>query len=131
MNLENYGKSTVIFREGEIGKCMYALQSGLVGIYTDYGKHNEKKVAELTANRFFGEMGMLEDEPRSATAIAEEDDTCVEIIRPGDLEELFKKNPFEVDMLLRYLSGRLRKLDQDYTEACKSVYEACRAEEKA
>ena len=131
MNLEDYGKSTVIFREGEIGRCMYAIQSGLVGLYTDYGKHNEKKVAELTADRFFGEMGMLEDEPRSATAIAEEDDTCVEIIRSGDLAELFKKNPFEVDMLLRYLSGRLRKLDQDYTEACKAVYEASGADKKA
>lgn len=124
LELETYAPSTIIFREGEIGKCMYSVQKGVVGIYAGYGTREETKLSEVTADHFFGEMGMIENEPRSATAVAEEDGTCVEIIRPGELAELFEKNPFEVDMILRHLSARLRKTTRDYVEACGKVCEA-------
>ena len=67
-------------------------------------------------------MGMIANEARSATAVAI-DDSTLEIIRPDDLEELFRENPLKVDMLLQNLSGRLRRLTLDYSALCEKIQE--------
>ena len=124
LHIEQYSRDTVIFREGESGNCMYAVEGGCVGIYTGYGTDQEQLLTELVPGTFFGEMGMIEQEPRSATAVALEDDTFVEIIRPENLTALFKANPAQVDMILRHLSHRLRQLTDDYKRVCDDVYES-------
>ena len=43
---------------------------------------------------------MLSEEPRDGTAVVEESNTQVEIIRPEDLEGLFKSSPAKIDMIL-------------------------------
>jgi len=118
----NYKAGTVIFREGEPGRCMYAIHWGQVGIYTDYGKPEQKLLGDLNAGQFFGEMGMIEDEPRSATAVAMTD-TTLEIINAEDLAELFEQNPPKVDMILQNLSHRLRKLTISYQDVCAKIAE--------
>ena len=57
---------TVIYRAGEPGTCMYDIHWGRVGIYSDYGTPDQRKLTELSVNEFFGEMGMLCGDPRSA-----------------------------------------------------------------
>ena len=126
---ETYSKGTVIFKEGETGKCMYCLQSGSVGIYTGYGTEREEKLAELQPNQYFGEMGMLEGEARSATAVALENDTVVEVFYESFLSEMFEKNPTKVLMVFEHLSRRLRKLTKSYLDACKLVYIVSDAED--
>ncbi|MBP5655692.1 MAG: cyclic nucleotide-binding domain-containing protein [Clostridiales bacterium] len=121
---ETYSKGTVIFREGEFGNCMYAVYGGTVGIYSNYGEANEVKLTELYPVSFFGEMGMIAEEARSATAVAASDDTFVEIIRPEELKEMFKTSPVKVEMILRHLSYRLRSLTYDYYNTCKEIYDA-------
>ena len=127
---ETYKKGTVIFRQGETGSCMYQIHWGTVGIYTDYGTNQEKKLTALSENKFFGEIGMLESEPRSATAVALDDNTSVEIISQQDLQALYEKNPPKFNMILSHLSVRLRRLTKDYLDACSLVYEAFEQEEK-
>ena len=119
-----YKKGTIVFRQGEVGSFMYAIQSGAIGIYTNYGTTLEKKLTTLYSNTFFGEMSLLDLETRSATAVVEEDGTVVEIIRPEDLKGLFQVNPLEVNMILCHLSNRLRKLTTDYEKACAAAVEA-------
>ena len=119
--IETYKKGTIIFKEGEVGKCMYIIYGGLVGIYTGYGETKQNKLTDLYPVSFFGEMGMIADEARSATAVAELDDTFVEIVRPEDLEQLFKDSPVKVEMILKHLSYRLRMLTYDFLNACKEV----------
>ena len=68
-------------------------------------------------------MGMVDNAPRSATAVALDDDTTVEIIHPDDFAELFEKNPYKVDMILKHLSNRLRKLTAEYYEVCGKIAE--------
>lgn len=120
-NIETYNKGTVIFKEGETGKCMYIVYGGMVGIYTGYDASNQVKLTDLYPVSFFGEMGMIADEARSATAVAEMDETFVEIIRPEELEKLFKESPVKVEMILKHLSYRLRMLTYDFLSACKEV----------
>ena len=119
--IETYDKGTVIFKEGEIGKCMYIVYGGMVGIFKNYGDPKQVKLTDLYPVSFFGEMGMIADEARSATAVAEMDETFVEIIRPEGLENLFRESPVKVEMILKHLSYRLRMLTYDYLTACKEI----------
>ena len=116
--VESCNKGQIIFREGESGTFMYAVHGGTVGIYTGYGSTLEKKLTTLYPNSFFGEMSLIDHERRSATAVAEEDGTVLEIISAENLQDLFKANPLEVDMILRHLSNRLKRLTIDYVKAC-------------
>ena len=68
-------------------------------------------------------MALVGNDPRSATAVVEEDDTILEYIGAGDMEELFKINPLKVDMILSHLSNRLRRLSLDYVNACAKATE--------
>lgn len=83
-------------------------------------------LTELYPNTFFGEMGMINGSPRSATAVALEE-TTLEIIFPRDLNELFEKNPPKAFMILAHLSGRLRKLTDQYMAACDILSSAADA----
>ena len=122
-NVESYKKGTIIFKQGEVGKCMYIIHGGIVAVYSNYGQYGENKLTELYPVACFGEMGMVTEEARSATAVSESDETYVEIIRPDDLADLFKTCPAKVDMILKHLSYRLRSLTYDYFNACKEIYE--------
>ena len=127
-NVEKFSKGTVIFKEGETGDCMYDIHYGRVGIYTGYGTNDEKLLAELREDQFFGEMGMIQSVRRSATAVVLDDSTVIETIYLKDMENLFKENPPKVEMIIAHLSFRLRRLTNEYIEACKLVYEIYSAE---
>ena len=122
-NVVAYPKGTVICREGDLVECMYDIHSGRVGVYTNYGKPEQVELTVLGANNFFGEMGMVSGTPRSATAVALDDETTIEIIYPEDLYELFTKNPMKIDMILRHLSTRLRHLTNQYLSVCGKISE--------
>ena len=119
--VSSYPAGTIIFKEGDTGNCMYDIHFGRVGIYTGYGTPEQKEITVLYPNKFFGEMGMLDNEPRSATAVTLDNDTTIETIYPEDLAELMKINPSKVDMIMMHLSHRLRSLTNDYLRVCKEL----------
>lgn len=100
---------------------MYAVYSGTVGIYANYGTSEEKLLTELTSEEFFGEMGLIEGSPRSATAVALEKNTEVQVITADTFENYFKERPTKVYMIMQHMSHRLRKLTDDYMKACRTV----------
>ncbi len=116
-------KGQIIFREGDTGNYMYAIHGGSVGIYVNYGTEKETKLTTLYSDSFFGEMGLISDEKRSATAVAEEKDTILECIRREDLQKIFETNPIKVDMILSHISHQLRRLTRDYIKACAEAAE--------
>ena len=118
--VEKYPAGTVICKEDQTGNCMYDIHWGKVGIFRGYGTDAEIKLTELFPNTFFGEMGLINHAPRSATAVALED-TTLEVIFEEDLKELFEKNPPKAGMILAHLSKRLRKLTEQYEYACELV----------
>ncbi len=117
----SYPAGTIIFKEGETASCMYDIHFGRVGIYSNYGTPDQKEITVLYPNKFFGEMGMIDNETRSATAVTLDDDTTIETIDAEDLTELMKQNPPKVNMILMHLSNRLRNLTRDYTKVCKEI----------
>ena len=131
MNMETktLKKGEVIFRQGEISDCMYDILWGQVGIYADYGTPEEKLLTTLETERFFGEMGMIEGCPRSATAVALEKDTRLRVITPETFNAYFRERPAKVLMIMQNMSHRIRELTRDYLEACQTVTESVELEE--
>ena len=128
MNIKSFGKGAVIFRQGDAGDCMYDIQSGRVGIFDHYGEPDEKKIAELYADQIFGEMGLLDHAPRSATAVALTNETVVSVISEEEFYEYFEKAPAKVLVLMQQMCNRLRRTSKDYLEACRTVHDTVAAE---
>lgn len=112
--------NTIIYDEGSVDNCMFILRNGAVGMYD----RNRDKISELKPVSLFGEMGMLTGDPREATAVAETDDTYVEVITPDYLEAIFNACPVKIELILRQLSYRLRVLNYDVITTCKEITEA-------
>ena len=112
--------NTIIYEEGTTDNCMFILRNGAVGMYD----RNRDKISELKPVSLFGEMEMLTGDPREATAVAETDDTYVEVITPDYLEAIFNACPVKIELILRQLSYRLRVLNYDVITTCKEITEA-------
>ena len=125
---EKFKKNEIIFREGDSGETMYDIISGTVGIYSAYGTEEQKLLTKLTEEAFFGEMGMIEKLPRSATAVALEE-TTVRVITADTFKDYISEKPAKALVVLQYTSNRLRRLSYDYVEACSAIKEYCKAEE--
>ncbi len=123
-----YSRGTVLFRQGEAGDCMYQVEKGSVGVYDHYGEEDECKLALLVSGDMFGEMSLLEGQPRSATCVVLEENTSISEIREADFADYITKNPAQGLALAEQMSGRLRKTTRDYVEACRTVYETVEAE---
>ena len=119
--LKTLNKGMFIFKEGKQEDCMYILHTGRVGMYTNYRSKEEVMLSELEAVSFFGEMGIISDEPRNATAVVESSGATVEAISREDLQNMIKKCPKKVYMILRDMSYRLRKLNVDFLKTCKEI----------
>ena len=63
MEEEEYEKDTLVFKEGELGDCMYIIHEGEVKIHKE-----NVTLAILNEKEVFGELALLEPEVRSASA---------------------------------------------------------------
>lgn len=107
MQLMNYKQGDVIFSQGDFEKVLYKIIGGTVGIYANHGQEEEIQLSLLKNGQCFGEMSILEDCPRSATAVAETDVTLAAY--PESLMSNFiHQNPLFALELMRNLSARLR-----------------------
>lgn len=110
----------VIFKQGVFENSMFEIAEGTVGIYVNYGEERERKLTELGAGRIFGEMGLIECYPRSATAVALSDVTAQEITA-AELSAYFEEKPERIMQIMRGQATRLRELTQDYEEVCRTL----------
>ena len=85
MEMNAFGPGTVIFREGEAGDTAYLVASGAVEISC---QQDGKTVVlgEIKAGNLFGEMALISDQPRSASAVAKEQ--CVVYLVPRNVFEI-------------------------------------------
>lgn len=87
-----YKADEIIFWEGEPGVGMYIVLDGQVGIYKELGGDQREELARLKRGEFFGELALLDESPRSATAITTDQSTILGLFRP-DLMELIERKP--------------------------------------
>jgi CRP/FNR family transcriptional regulator len=99
----------ILFREGDPGDKMYLIKSGSIKI-TKAGGDVEKTLAYLKEGDFFGEMAIIDESPRSATATAVEESRLVIIDREAFRNQV-KKSPL-IEYILETLTRRLRATDE-------------------
>lgn len=100
-----FQKGEIIFSEFEPGDAFYLIQSGRVQIVKIMGDI-EKTIDVLMPSEVFGEMAILEDSPRSATAIALEQVVVLEFNR-ANFEVLMMGNPQIALKLLKLFTKRI------------------------
>jgi CRP-like cAMP-binding protein len=100
-------KGSLIFRQGDAGDQMFLIGDGRVRLFLE-SEGNQKEVGVLGPGDFFGELALLRDAPRSATAEAVEDTTLLPIGRDvfamlvqDDLDTVFR--------MMRNLGERLAR----------------------
>jgi CRP/FNR family cyclic AMP-dependent transcriptional regulator len=104
-----YAKDDVVFHESEIGDVFCLIREGQVKVTMISPEGKEIILAMFGPGDFFGEMALLDDEPRSATIIATEPLELVTIWR-GDFLQILQENFSITRKILAELSRRIRKM---------------------
>lgn len=89
LHQREYQKDEVIFHQGDVGLGMYIIVRGTVEIICNPGRH---MLAELHDGDFFGELALLDDAQRSATAFPKTPCTLLCFFKP-ELLDLINRNP--------------------------------------
>jgi CRP/FNR family cyclic AMP-dependent transcriptional regulator len=109
---QRYRKSEVIFKEGSTGSEMYLIHSGRVLLSVRQNETREVPLVVLNPGDFFGEMALVDDSPRSATASAVEDDTELIVMDRARFLFMVRQQPEFALSLMHTLCRRLRNMDK-------------------
>ena len=102
-----FKKGETIFDQGSPSDCAFIVSSGSVEILQETTE-GEKVIGELKENEIFGEMGLIDGQPRSATVRAIED-SVMYLINRNNFDILVEKNPKALLPILKVLTGGLRE----------------------
>ncbi len=108
----SYPKEMILFREGDKGEALYVVLDGSVRVSKAVPGSRDEAMAFMERGSFFGEMALVDDFPRSATAVASQD--CkVLFIDKQDFIAVIQADPIIGRKILwafcRTLSLRLRE----------------------
>jgi CRP/FNR family cyclic AMP-dependent transcriptional regulator len=106
-----YPRNSVILFEDDPGDALYVVATGQVKVVLIGEDGREVILSVMGPGEFFGEMSLLDDEPRSAHVIAMEDSSLA-VLRREDFESILTATPQIALALLRELSRRLRRADE-------------------
>jgi len=106
-----FAANTEIFREGDAGDSVYVVKEGLVEISGLVSGDVRRVFSQLGPGEIFGEMAVIEQRPRSATATALKD-TVVYFIPRDEMLPLLQRSPVLAFNMLQEVSRRLREFDQ-------------------
>ncbi len=109
--VRSFEPGETIFGEETRGRDMYYILSGSVRIL-----RKGQLLREMAAGDYFGEMAMLIQAPRTATAVAAAPDTRLVVISESNLDTILRENPRIVVSFLQVMSERLRALNERLDE---------------
>jgi len=119
----------VIFEEDAAGRDMFYILAGSVRILK-----KGQLLRNMTAGDYFGEMAMLIQSPRTATAVAAAPDTRLVVISESNFDTILRENPRIVLAFLREISERLRALNEkvdDVSVNCRPAAKGAEEERNA
>jgi len=109
MTRTHFAEGQVLFREGDSADSVFRLLSGSVDILRELDG-DPILLGTVGAGQFIGEMGVVENRPRSATARAASE-IEIEILTPTEFFDQITRSPQAARELIQRLSQRLREAD--------------------
>ena len=106
-------RGELIIQEGEMGDSMFLIIEGEVMVH-----RLGKELTRLGERESFGEMALLDNEPRSATVSAVSDVTCLKVERE-DFYELMSEKVEIGHGIIRMLTQRLREANDKLSDECE------------
>ncbi len=109
LRTRRFRRGEVLFHQGDPGDSLFIVNSGAVKIVLPSEEGDEAILTTVRPGSFFGELALLDDAPRSATAVAMEA-TETFVLHRVAFRELIDTSPAARDALLAALAGELRRL---------------------
>ena len=110
-----YAVGQVIFHMDDPGGLLYIILEGKVKVYRTNAEGNEAVLAILGIGEFFGELSLIDNEPRSATAEAIED-AQVYTLHRDDFLRFLKNNPAFSIQISSVLAQRIRSMNEQVSD---------------
>ena len=110
-SLKQFPKNKVIISEGEKSDSLYAIVAGKVKVLISDEDGKEIILAILGPGEFFGEMSLIDSQPRSATVITMES-SSFNVISHNDFMQCLTSNPGIAKTILATMAKRLREADK-------------------
>ncbi len=112
---KNYTKNSTLFIEGMEGEILYLIKKGSVQLVKKTGNNQEAVLAVLKEGELLGEMSLIDNRPRSASARVAEDSTLMVMTKKA-FNTMMEKHPeiaLKVVMVfLKIANERLRKANE-------------------
>ncbi len=119
---KTYPKNAVVLTEGEMGDSLYMIQSGKVKVFIGDEEGREIILKILGPGAFFGEMSMIDKQPRSASVTTIEGSTF-QVLTHAAFEKCVEQEPRIGNMVMQILAQRVREADRKIgTLALMDVY---------
>ncbi len=119
----NFSKGEVIIQEGEISQDAFILLEGAIAVTKEMPDGTEKELAILEKNAIFGETGLVDTLPRTATCKAHTNNVVVGVVTKENYAQLVKHKPEAILPILRIVTERMRNtlefVDQLYGDQLK------------
>ena len=109
-------KGDLLFSQGDPSNELFVISEGRIAIATRSSDGRESMVAVLEAGGLFGELGLFDDEPRSADARALTDSEVVALAY-DDLRSTLQTRPEILWVIVKLLAQRLRATDEALADA--------------
>ena len=106
MHEVSFGPEEEIFAQGALGHSLFIVYAGEVGIFS-----GPRRLATFRAGDFFGELALLDAEPRSATAVAQGAVTAFRLDQ-DDFYDVMEERPEVLRGILQVLCQRLRRQNE-------------------
>jgi CRP/FNR family cyclic AMP-dependent transcriptional regulator len=108
---KDYPKGSVILFEDDPGDSLFIVRDGRVKVVLVGEDGREVILGVLGVGEHFGELSLIDDQPRSAHVIAMEDSALL-VLRRDDFRRRVEETPTVAWALLQELSARLRRADE-------------------
>jgi CRP/FNR family cyclic AMP-dependent transcriptional regulator len=119
-NVKQFEPGAKIFREGEVGDLMYVLLEGSVDLVKKLERGETVLKTVDTTNDFFGEMALLDDRPRSATAVATKPTKVLAVDGPTFESMIIANGKFALK-IIKVLSARLRRSNEQVSDLIETM----------
>ncbi len=121
--VHSYPRNSILIQKGGESDCLYIITEGRVKVYISDEYGTEIILRYQGPGEYFGELALIDEEPRSASVVTVEPSRLIYVPRLR-FEECLRKNPEVAVKLIRSMSQRIRDLTEDLSDcALKTVYQ--------